>query len=94
MTISILPTRPVKPFVFQLRPFERDLLLEPGAELRGGHLKFQSYFEEKLADSHVLQMDDAEFGAIMRVTFQHGEGGFQGRLRKALIRPLRAMMEL
>ncbi len=41
-----------------------------------------------------LDLTDAQLGRIVRHMTQYGSGGFQGRLRRAFMRPLRDMLGL
>jgi len=80
-----------KPFVFKLTSDEAALIAQPAGS--GGHQGLQRRLTAELAaNNNTLSFDDAEMGEVLRYAFQYGSGGFQGRLRNALIRSLSAML--
>lgn len=81
-----------KPFVLTLNTDEIALLRQPAGS--GGHQSLHRRLNEQLSQGDSLILDDAEIGQVLRYMSQYGSGGFQGRLREALIRPLREVLSL
>src|SRR5262245_36552547 len=53
-----------------------------------GHGGFQSLgrlLKERLANTHLLRLNEQEFRRVVRCATHYGDGGFQGRLRKIVV---------
>jgi len=79
-------SRKPKPFNFTLLPTEVAELQAPSG--KGGHQGLHSRLRVELAVGPTVTFDDAEMGELIRYMSQYGDGGFQGRLRRAFIRSL------
>ena len=80
-----------RPIKITLTQSEADELLVPAGE--GGHQQLQDHLRSQLADGNLtIQLGDAELGKIIRYMTQYGSGGFQGRLQRALRRPLTVLI--
>jgi hypothetical protein len=85
--------RIAKRFSFQLLPSEVAVLIRPSG--KGGHQNLHKEIRSQLAATgNRLALDDAQMGEALRYMLLYGPGGFQGRLKKALMRPLRVMMRI
>lgn len=75
-----------KPFVFTLLPAEAAEILEaPAGE--GGHQELRKRLINQLETNvSEVSLTDSELGELIRYMTQYGEGGFQGRLRRAFLR--------
>jgi hypothetical protein len=82
-----------KKFAFTLLPAEAAVLIRPSG--KGGHQNLHKDIRSQLAATgNQLELDDGQMGEALRYMLLYGSGGFQGRLRKALLRSLRTMMRL
>ena len=78
--------RKPKKFMFSLMPHEVSVLTAPvGA---GGHQSVHQVLTDQLANGNKITLDDTQLGAVIRCMTQYKSGGFQGRLRKAMLRPI------
>lgn len=84
----------------QARPFTLTLLPQEAAELlvpvgSGGHQTLHQMLLDQLANGNLtVTLDDAELGRLIRYMTQYKSGGFQGRLQRAFLRPLRELLGL
>ena len=82
-----------KKFVFDLLPTEVAVLVRPSSQ--GGHQSLHKAIRAQLAvTGTILTLDDAQMGEALRYMLLYGPGGFQGRLRKALMRGMRLYMKV
>jgi hypothetical protein len=82
-----------KPIELELTAHEVSLLQEPAGS--GGHQALHAELLEQLAAGGTkLTLNDEQLGRVIRYMTQYGSGGFQGRLRQALSRPLRDLLGL
>jgi len=66
-----------------------------GAEGSGGHQELHRRLTDQLANGNLeVRFNDAQLGELIRYMTQYGSGGFQGRRRRAFIRPLRELLGL
>jgi hypothetical protein len=80
-------TREPRPVKLTLVEEEAAFLLDPSGE--GGHQQLHEMLRSQLSDGALtVTLDDHDLGKVIRYMTQYGSGGFQGRLRKALQRPL------
>ena len=84
-------SREAGPFVLALTQAEADELEPPAGE--GGHQGLQSKLLEKLQGGNLsVELSDTELGQLVRYMTRYGSGGFQARLRRAFIRPLKELL--
>lgn len=82
-----------KSIVLLLTPQEVAILQAPVGS--GGHQSLHSELLAQLANGgNQLSLDDAMLGRVIRYMTQYGSGGFQDRLREALGRSLRNLLQL
>ena len=82
-----------KPFVLQLSQTEISEIEPPSGD--GGHQGLHETIRDQLQKTgDVVTLNDAELGQLIRYMTQYGSGGFQGRLRRAFLRPIRALLDL
>lgn len=85
-----MPKAP-RPIVLTLTPDEASELLAPAGE--GGQQTFHQLIINQLQGGNLsIAFDDDQIGKLIRYMTQYGQGGFQGRLRKAFRRPLLALI--
>ncbi len=78
-------------FSFSLTPEEAALISRPAGS--GGHQGIHRRLSLQLAaGQNVVELDDRQFGELVRHITQYGSGGYQGRLRKAFDRSLRELL--
>lgn len=79
------------------REFDLELTEDEANELRvpageGGHQQLHEELLLQLEDGNTLKFDDEELGRLLRYMTQYKSGGFQGRLRRAFERSLKAAL--
>ena len=85
-----MPRSP-KEFELVLNEEEAASLREPYGE--GGHQVLMDDLRDQLQEGTLtIRLNDAELGKVVRYMTQYGSGGFQGRLKHALKRPLIALL--
>ena len=91
MRKETLVPKSARPIPISLTHDEADVLKAPvGA---GGQQGFHQMIVNQLQGGNlVVMLDDDELGKLIRYMTQYGQGGFQGRLRKAFQRPLRGLL--
>lgn len=81
------------PFVLTLTDSKAKELEEPVGG--GGHQSLHARLVKQLAGGNRdVSLNDRELGELIRYMTRYGSGGFQGRLRRAFIRPLRKLLDL
>lgn len=86
-------SRAAQPIRFSLRAEEMAVLSAPPGT--GGHQGFHRWLMDELARNGgrgVMEFDDQRLGMLLRYMTQYGSGGFQGRLTKAFMRSVVAML--
>ncbi|HSC19771.1 MAG TPA: hypothetical protein VLC74_12755 [Rhizomicrobium sp.] len=81
-----------KPFELTLSDDEKSELAVPLGQ--GGHQYLHDAILAQLAHGNVVTLNDTELGKLIRCMTQYGSGGFQGRLRRAFLRPLKEVLDL
>ncbi len=74
------------PFVFTLMEAECECITGADIVGKGGLQSLLRRLKEKLEDSPTLEFDNWELGQLIRYMTKHGDGGFEGRLRRAFAR--------
>lgn len=76
-----------------LTELERSYILGTSVEGSGGLQSFQRWLQVELANSLTLELDDANYGRLIRYATRYGTGGFQNRLRNAFGRHFRKLLD-
>ncbi len=84
-----MPPAP-RPIVLTLTEEEAAELLAPVGQ--GGQQNFHAGILSQLQNGNrAIAFNDDQLGKLIRYMTQYGPGGFQSRLRKAFLRPLREL---
>lgn len=82
--------REPRKFHLKLTDEEAERIREPAGQ--GGHQNLHSEIMAALSDDNEIEFSDEQLGKILRYMTQYKGGGFQGRLKFALERPIREIL--
>ena len=81
-------SRDGEPFVFTLWPAEIEQIVEKEVKGAGGLQSLLRKLQEELSHGNTVSFDNAGLGQLIRYMTKMGNGGFEGRLRRAFVRSI------